>query len=180
MGRSYLFSSSHVWMWELDYQESWAPKNWYFQTVVLKSPLDRKEIKPINLKGNQSWVFIGRTDAEAGAPILWCKELTTGKTSDIGKDGGHEEKQTTENETVGWHHWVNGHEFEQVMGVGDGQGGLACCSPWGRQESDTTERLSWTELRMESDFPGGAVVKNLPASARDASSILGGEHGNPL
>ena len=157
--QSYGFSSSHVWMWELDYQESWAPKNWYFQTVVLKSPLDRKEIKPINLKGNQSWVFIGRTDAEAGAPILWCKELTTGKTSDIGKDGGHEEKQTTENETVGWHHWVNGHEFEQTQWDGE-TGSLVCYSPWGHKESDTTKRLILSHMSIVSVQFSRSVVSS--------------------
>ena len=147
MGRSYLFSSSHVWMWELDHKESWAPKNWYFWTVVmektLESPLDCKETKSVNLKGNQSWMFIGRTDAET--PLLWSPDVKSWlirKDPDAGKDWRQEEKGTIEEGMVGWHHWVNRHEFEQALGVGDGQGRLACCSPWGRQESDTTEQLN--------------------------------------
>ena len=153
MGRSYLFSSSHVWMRELDNKESWAPKNWYFWTVVmektLESPLDCKETKSVSLKRNQCWMFIGRTDAEAEAPLLWSpdeKSWLIRKDPDAGKDWRQEEKGTIEEGMVGWPHWLNGHEFEQVMGVGDGQGGLACCSPWGRQESDTTERLNWTDI----------------------------------
>ena len=150
--QSYGFSSGHVWMWELDHKESWAPKNWCFWTVVLEktleSPLDCKEIKPVHPKGNQSWVFIGRTDAEAETPILWppdAKNQLTGKDHDSGKDWRREEKGTTEDEMVGWHHRLDGHESEQTSGDGDGQGSLACCSPWGRKESDTTERLNWTE-----------------------------------
>ena len=144
------FSSGHVWMWELDSKESWALKNWCFWTVVLEktleSPLDCKEIQPVNPKGKQSWIFIGRTDAEAETPnslAAWCEELT-GKDSDAGKDWRREEKGMTEDEMVGWHHRRNGHEFEQALGVGDGQGDLACCSPWGCKESDTTEWLNWT------------------------------------
>ena len=151
--QGYGFSSGHVWMWELDCKESWAPKNWCFWIVVLKktleSPLDSKEIKPINPKGNRSWIFIGRTDAEAETPILWppdVKNWLSGKDSDAEKDWRQEEKGMTEDETVGWHHWLHGHEFEQAPGVGDGQGGLACCNSWGRKEWDTTERLNWTEL----------------------------------
>ena len=139
-------------MWELDCKESWAPKNWCFLTVVLKktlaSPLDCKEIKPIHPKGNQSWIFIGRTDAEAEAPILWPPDVTNwlnGKDSDAGKDWRQEEKWTTEEEMVGWHHRLDGHEFEQAPGVGDGQGSLACCSPRGCKEPDTTEWLNWTD-----------------------------------
>ena len=149
------FSSSHVQMWELDYKESWAPKNWCFWTVVLEktleSLLDCKEIKPINPKGNQSQIFIGRTDAEAETPILWppdVKNWLIGKDPDAGKDWMQEEKGTIEDETVGWHHQVDGHEFEQALGVGDGQGSLVCCSPWGCKESDTTEQLNWTELNV--------------------------------
>ena len=115
--QSYGFSSSHVWMWELDYKERWAPKNWCFQTVMLEetleSPLDCKEIQPVHPKGNQSWVFIGRTDAET--PILWppdVKNWLIGKDPDAGKDWRHEEKGMTEDEMVGWHHQLNGHEFE--------------------------------------------------------------------
>ena len=120
----YGFSSSHVWMWELDYKESWAPKNWCFWPVVLEkalwSPLDCKEIQPVHPKGNQSWIFIGRTDAEAETPILWspdAKNWLIGKDPDAGKDWGQEEKGTTEDEMVGWHHWLDGHAFEQPSGV---------------------------------------------------------------
>ena len=134
----YGFPSSHVWMWELDYKESWALKNWIFWTVVsektLESPLDCKEFQPVNPKRNQSWIFIGRTDAEAVAPILWppdSKNLFTGKDPDSGKDWRQEEKGMTEDGIVGWHDWLNGHEFEQTPGDGEGQGSLVCCSPWG-------------------------------------------------
>ena len=136
-------------MWELDCEEGWAPKNW---TVVLEktleNPLDCKEIQPVNPKGNQSWIFIGRTDAEAETPVLWpphAKSWLIGKDPDAGRDWGQEEKGMTEDEMAGWHHWLNGHEFEWTPGVGDRQGGLACCSSWGCKESDTTERLNWTE-----------------------------------
>jgi len=149
--QSYGFSSSHVRMWELDYKQSWAPKNWCFWTVVLEktleSPLDFKEIQPVNSKGNQSWIFIGRTDAEAETLIIWspdAKSWLTGKDPDAGKDWRREEKGMTEDEMAGWHHRLDGHEFEWTPGVGDGQGGLACCSPWGCKESDMTE-LNWTE-----------------------------------
>ena len=140
-------------MWDLDYNESWVQKNWCFWTVVLEetvaSPLDRNEIQLVHPKGNQSWIFTGRTDAEAEAPILWppdAKNWLIGKDPDAGKDWRQEEKGTTEDERVGWHHRLSGHEFEQAPGVVDEQGGLACCGPWGRKESDTTERLNWTEL----------------------------------
>ena len=149
--KSYGFSSSHVWMWELDYKESWAPKNWCFWTVVLEktleSPLDCKEIQPLHPEGNQSWIVIGRTDAEAETPILWpadAKNWLLGKDPEAGKDWRQEEKATTEDEMAGWHHRLEGHEFEQALGVGDGQGSLACCSPWGCKELDTTERLNWS------------------------------------
>ena len=148
--QGYGFSSSHVWMWELDYKESWVQKNWCFWTVVLEktpeSPLDCKEIQPVHPKGGQSWVFIGRTDFEAETPILWrpdAKSWLIGKTPDAGKDWTQEEKGMTED---GWHHWLNEHGFGWTLGVGDGQGGLACCCSWGHKESDTTERLNWTEL----------------------------------
>ena len=136
--QSYGFSSSHVWMWELDYKKSWALKSWCFWTVVLEktleSPLDSKEIQPVYPKGNQSWIFIGRTDAEVETPILWppdVKNWFLGKDPDAGRDWGQEETGTTEDEMAGWHHWLNGRESEWTLGVGDGQGGLACCSPWG-------------------------------------------------
>ena len=116
---------------------------------TLKSPLDCKEIQPVNPKGNQSWIFIGRIDAEAETPILWppgAKNWLTGKDPDDREDGRQEEKGTTEDNMAGWHHRLNEHEFEQAPGVGDGQGSLACSSPWCCKESDTTERLNWTEL----------------------------------
>ena len=151
--QSYGFSSSHVWMWKLDYKESWALKNWCFWTVVLEktleSPLDCKEIKPFHPKGNQSWIFIGRNDAEAEAPILWPpdrKNQFTGKDPYAGKDWRQEEKGMTEDEMVGWHYWLNEHEFEQTPGDGEGQGSLVCCSPWGSKESDMTEQLNRNEV----------------------------------
>ena len=138
-------------MWELDCEEVWALKNWCFWTVVLEktleSPLDYKEIHPVHPKGDQSWVFIGRTDAEAETPILWppdVKSWLIGKDPDAGRDWGQEEKGTTEDEMAGWHHQLDRHEFEQAPGVGDGQGTLAC-SAWDLKESDTTERLNCTE-----------------------------------
>ena len=139
-------------MWELDYKESWAPKNWCFWTVLektLESPWNSKEIKPVNPKGKQPWIFIGRTDAKAEAPILWppdAKNGLTGENPDAGKDWGREAKRMTEDEMVVWHHQLYGHEFEQAPGVGEGQGRLVCCSPRSRKESDMTEWLNWTEL----------------------------------
>ena len=151
--QGYSFSSGHVWMWELDWEEGWAPKNWCFWTVVLEktleSPLDCKEIQPVHSKGDQSWVFTGRTDAKAETPMLWpphAKSWLIGKDSDAGRGWGQEEKGMTEDEIAGWHHQLDGHEFEWTPGVGDGQGGLACCDSWGCKESDTTVRLIWTEL----------------------------------
>ena len=140
-----VYSSSHVQMWELDHKGGWTPKNWWFWIVVLEktleSPLDSKEIKPVNLKGNQSWILTERTDAEAEAPILWppdVKSWFTGKDLDAGKDWRQEEKGVSEDETVRWHHLFNGHEFEQTPGNDEGQGSLVCCSPWGCKELDTT------------------------------------------
>ena len=135
---------------QVEFKKGRALKNWHFWTVVLEktleSPLDSTEIKLVNPKGNQSWIFIGRTDAEAETPILWpphAKSWLIGKDSDAGRDLGQEEKGTTEDEMAGWYHW---REFEWTPGVGDGQGGLACCDSWGLKELDTTERLNWTEL----------------------------------
>ena len=139
-------------MRQLDHKEGWAPKNWCFWTVVLEkaleSPLDSKVIKQVNSIGNQSWIFIGRTDAEAETRILWppdAKSWLIGKDSVAGRDWGQEEKGMTE-EMAGWHHWLDGCESEWTPGVGDGQGGLVCCNSWGHNESDTTEGLNWTEL----------------------------------
>ena len=153
--QSHHFPSSHIRMWELVYKESWAPKNWCFKTVLmektLESPLDCKEIQPVHPKGNQSWIFIGRTDAEAEAPVLWPPDENwlIWKDPDDGKDWRQEEKGTTEDEMVGWHHQLKGCEFKQAPGVGDGQGSLVCCSPWGCKESNTTEWLNcdvWEDL----------------------------------
>ena len=146
--QGYGFSSSHVWMWELDYKESWAPKNWCFRTVVLEktleSPLDCK-IQPVHPKGDQSWVFIGRTDVEAETPILWPPDVESWliwKTLML-PWWGQEEKGMTEDDMVGWHHRNNGHGSGWTPGVGDGQGGLACCGFMGSQRVGT-EWLNWT------------------------------------
>ena len=121
------FSSSCIWMWEMDHKESWVLKNWCFWTVVLEktleSPLDCEEIKPVNTEGNQCWIFTGRTDAEAETPILWLPDVKNwllGKDHDVGKDWRQEEKGLTKEEMVGCHHWLDGHEFEQALRVGDG------------------------------------------------------------
>ena len=137
-------------MWELYCEERWVLKNWCFWTVVLEktleSPLDCKEIQPVHSKGDLSWMFIGRTNTEAETPIHWLPDVKNWliwKDPDAGKDWRQEKKGTTEDEMAGWHHRLNGHGFEWTPGVGDGQGGLACCSSWGRKESDTTEQLNW-------------------------------------
>ena len=143
--------SSQVWMWELGYKVSWMPKNWCFWIMVFKEtlegPLDREEIQPVHHKGNQSWIFIGRTDAKAEAQyfghLMWRTESLE-EYLDAGKDW-RKEKGTTENEMVGWHHRLNGHAFERTLGVGNRQGSLACCNPWGCKESDKTEQLNWTD-----------------------------------
>ena len=138
-------------IWELDYKESWAPKNWCFWTMVLEktleSPLDCKEFQLVHSKGDQSWIFIGRTDAEAETPILWppdVKNWLIWKDPDSGKDWRREEKGTTGDEMVGWYHWLNAYEFEYTPGFGDEQGGLVYCTPWDRKESNTTEWLKWS------------------------------------
>ena len=130
---------------ELDYKERWVPKNWCFWTVVLEktllSTLDCKEIQPVHSKGYLSWVFFGRNDAKAENPVLWpphAKSWLIGKDSDAGRDSRQEEKEMTEEEMAGWHHWLDGCEFEWTVGAGDRQGGLACYDSWGRKESDTT------------------------------------------
>ena len=150
---SYGFSTSHVWMWELDYKESWVSKNWCFWTVVLEktneSPLDCKEIQPAHPKVNQSWILIGRMDAKAETPIIWppdAKNWLFGRDPDAGKDWRPEEKGMTEDEMVGWHHRLNGHGFGWTPGVSDGQGGLVL---WfmGSQKvrHDWVTELNWTE-----------------------------------
>jgi len=138
----------------VDHKESWVPKNWCFWIVVLektlKSPLDSKEIKPVHPEGNQSWIFIGRTDAEAETPILSAPDWRNWfiwKDPDAEKDWRWEEKGITEDQMIEWYHWLHGHEFEQVPGVGDGQGSLACCRPWGRTQS-WTWLSDWTELNV--------------------------------
>ena len=146
-------------MWELDHKENWVSKNWCFWTVVLEknlqSSLDSKEIQPVHPKGNQSWIFIGRTDAEAETPILWphdVKNWLIWKDPDAGKDWRREEKGMTSEKMVGWHYWLDGHEFEQAPGAGDEQGSLGCCSPWGHKESDITKWLTWTEQFLRVQF----------------------------
>ena len=129
--------------WRIDAFELW------FWRRLLESPLECKEIKPVNLKGNQPWILFGRTDAESEAPVLWpldAKSWLIGKDPDAWKDQGQEEKGTTDDEMVGWHHWLNGHRFGWTLAVGDGQGSLVCCDSWGHKESDMTEQLNWTEL----------------------------------
>ena len=139
-------------MWELDCEEGWVPKYWCFWTVVLEktleSPLDCKEIQPVHSEGDQPWDFLGRNDVKAETPVLWpplAKSWLIGKDSDAGRDWGQEEKGTTEDEMAGWHHELDGHESVWTPGIGDGQGGLMCCDSWGRKDSDTTERLNWTD-----------------------------------
>ena len=152
--QGYGFSSSHVWMWELDYKESWVPKNWCFWSMVLEktleSPLNCKEIQSVHPKGDQSWVFIGRTDVEAETPILWPPDV---KSWLIWKRPWCWErlrqKGMTENEMVGWHHWLDGHGVGWTPGVGEWQRGLECCSSWGHKESDMAEQLNWIESFTE-------------------------------
>ena len=167
--------------WKLDHKEGWMSKNWCFQTVVLEktleSSLDSKEIKPVNPKGNQPWIFIVRTDAKTEAPILWppdAKSQLTGKDLNPGKDWRQEEKGTTEDKMVGWHHRVNGYEFEHSPGDCEGQGSLVCCSLWGRKESDTTEWLNNKEFYIIfdlRDFVGSPVVKTPCSHCRQHTGI---------
>ena len=145
--QGYGLPSGHKWLWELDHKEGWMAKNWCLQTVVLEktpeSSLDSKEIKPVNVKGNQSWILIGTTDAEAEAPVFWsqtanCFDMNswfTGKLPDAVKDW-EQEKRVSEDEMAGWHHQCNRHELGQTSGEGEGQGGLVCCNPWGHNEPD--------------------------------------------
>ena len=140
-------------MWELDHKKGWVPKNWCIQTVVLEktleNPLDCKEIKAATPKVNQPWIFFGRIDAEAEAPILWPtdeKSQLVGKDPDAGKDWGQEEKGMTEDKMAESHHWLNGHEFEQTLGDSEGQGNLGCCSPWVAKH--WTWQSNWTKLMV--------------------------------
>ena len=156
---------------------------------TLKSPLDCKEIQPVHPKGDQTWIFTGRTDAKAETPILWppdVKNWPTRKDPDAGKDWRWEEKGTTEDEMVGWHHRLDGYEFEQAPGVHDGQGSLACCSLWGHKESDTTAQLKWTvklKSQQHSATPrekqqlcifgrGGPFSSLLPCPGRNAGLMF--------
>ena len=190
-------------MWELDHKESWVPKNWCFWTVVLEksleSSLDCKEIKPVNLKGNQSWIFIGRTDAEAESPILWppaVKNWLLGKELDAGKDWRQEEKGTIEDEMVGWHHRLDGHEFEQALGVGKGQGrkpGMLQSMGLQTVGHNWVTELNWTEYSFWNahgwhwrEFPDGSDDKESSCNAGDPCLIPGlgrspgEENGSPL
>ena len=140
--------SGHVQLWELDHKEGRTPKNWCLWTVVLKTPedpLDSKEIKPVNLKGNQTWILVWRTDAKAEVTVFWSYDTNNqliGKVPDAGKDWVQKEKRTSEDKMAGWHHWWNGHELGQTLGDGEGQEGLACYSPWGCKELDMTGLLN--------------------------------------
>ena len=159
---------SSVWMWELDHKEGWEPKNWCFRTVVLEkileSSLGCKDIQPVHPKGNRPWIFIGSTDAEDEAPILWpsaMKSRLTGKDPDAGEDWGQEEKGVAEGEMVGWHPKLNGHEFEQTLGDSEGQGSLVCCSPWScRVEHDLVTENKWLVLF----FWGNSVLFSIVAA----------------
>ena len=173
--KAMIFSSSHVWMWEWDYNKSWGPKKWCFWAVVLEktleSFLDCKEIQPVHLKGDQSWVFIGRTNIEAETPILWppdVKNWLSGKDPAAGKDW----RQGGEGNNRGWDGWMASlTRWTWVWAsseAGDGQGGLVFCSPWGHKESDTTERLNWTELNpIDCSMPGFPVLHCLPEFAQN-------------
>ena len=165
-------------MWELDYKESWALKNWCLCTVVLEktleSPLDCKETQSVPLKENQSWIVFGRTDVKAETLILWLlyvENWLIGKDPDAGKDWRQEEKGKTEDETVGWHHWFYGHSFEQASGVGDGRGSLVCCSPWGLKESDT--ELNWNNQKFwEMQMPRYLLVDSVVMIIRLKTQFL--------
>ena len=155
-----------------------------------ESPLDSKEVEPVDPKGNQPWIFIGRTDAEAEALILWSPNAKTplfGKDPNAGEDRRQKEKGMAEDEMVGWYHWLIGPEFEQPLEVGQGQGSLACCSPWGHKELDMTEFWNWKcNCKGKQGFPGCKVVKNLPSNTTNVGLIPvlqrspGGGNGNPL
>ena len=165
------FSSSHVWMWELDHKKGWVLKNWCFWTVKLEKTLweslGLQGDQPINPKGTQSWIFIGGADAEAEAPILWISDVKTWplkETLMLGKIEGRR-RRGWQDEMVAWHHQLNGHEFKQAPGDGEGQGSLVCCRPWGWKESDTTEQLN-NKISL-TGLQSGSLVKNLPASTEN-------------
>ena len=185
--QGYGFSCGHVWTWELDCEEGWALKNWCFWTVVLEktleSPLDCKEIPPVYSEGDQPWDFFGRNDAKAETPVLWppyAKSWLFGKDSDAGRDWGQEEKGKTEDEMAGWHHWLNAHEFGWTPGVGDGQGGLACCDSWGRKELDMTKQLNWTELTRLLGFSHSSVGKESACRRSQFDSWVGKSAGEGI
>ena len=176
--QSYSFSSSHLWMWELDYKESWVLKNWCFWPVVLEktleSLLDCKEIKPAHPKGNhihwKDWWWSWNSNTLA----TWRKELTHLKKPWCWQRPKVGEKGTTEDKMAGWHHQLNGHEFEQAPGVGDGQGSLACCSPWSHKDLDTTERLNWTDRPTEQN----QELRNKPSHMWSTNIWQGSQWGN--
>ena len=171
-------SSNHVHLWELEHKEGRAWKSWCFQTVVLEvtleSPLDHKEIKPVNPKGNQPWIFIGRTDAEAEAPILGppdVKNWLSGKDPNAGKAWRQEEKGTTEDEMVGWHHGLNGHESEQAPGGGEGQGSLACCNPWVGHDLATEQQKNLTVNKKNTLWTGWVYPRNKRLTQHSKKSV---------
>ena len=163
--QGYGFPIGHVWMWELDCEEGWVPKNWCFWTVVLEktleSPLDCKEIQPVHSEWDQPWMFFGRNDAEGETPVLWpphWKSWLIGKDSDAGRDRGQEEKGTTEDEMAGWHHLLDGRESEWTPAVGDGQGGFECCDSWVAKSQ--TWLSDWTELNwLKYQYPPSRVCQ---------------------
>ena len=164
-------------MWKLDHKEGWVPKNWCFWTVVLEkvleSPLDSKEIKPVNLKGNQPWILIGRTDAEA--PILWppdVKNRLIGKDPDAGKDLGQEKKGITEDEMVGWHHWPNGHESVQILEDREGQRSLVCCSPWVGHDLVTEQQQAFPRVLISTICLRWGMASFSPNNTRETCIYL--------
>ena len=187
--KSYVFSGSHVWMWELDHKEGWALKSWCFWTVVLEkifeSPLDCKDIKPINPKGDQPWIFIGRTDRSwISNTLVSCKRKSwlIGKDPDAGKDWGQEKKGMTENEMVGWHHRLDGHEFEQAPGDSEGQGSLVCCSPWSHRvghnlwiNSNSREKSPWRTKVRGSRRGEESIQTKVPIGVHDRSQEREGD-----
>ena len=157
---SVTYGSSTIKSWLSGMLKIDAFELWHWKRLD-KSPLDCKEIKSVNPKGNQSWIFIRRTDAEAEAPILWqpdARNWLTGKDPDAEKDWMQEEKEATEDKMIGWYHWLNGHELESALGDGEGQGNLVCCSPWGCKESDMTERLNNNKVEHIYEYPHPVLV----------------------